>query len=63
MGKFKMKGFRNSPFTAEDYDSLTESEKETLIKKAQDFDEEKEAEDEKLKIHRPQKEDDRGSAY
>ena len=29
-----MKGFRNSPFTVEDYDSLTEDEKKALIDKA-----------------------------
>ena len=58
-----MKGFRNSPFTAEDYDSLTEDEKIALIDKASEDKKEKESKKERLKTHRPQKEDERGSAY
>ena len=35
-----MKGFRSSPYTAADYDDLTESEKETLYNKLKNEDSE-----------------------
>tara|TARA_R100000808_G_C2103965_1_gene120200 strand:+ start:741 stop:932 length:192 start_codon:yes stop_codon:yes gene_type:complete len=63
MGKFKMKGFRNSPFTAEDYDNLTEDEKIALIDRASEDKKEEESKKERLKIHNPQIERERGSAY
>ncbi len=58
-----MKGFRNSPFTAEDYDNLTEDEKIALIDRASEDKKEEESKKERLKIHNPQIERERGSAY
>ena len=57
-----MKGFRSSPYTAADYDDLTESEKETLYNKLKNEDSESEAEDNRLKVHGVSS-SERGSAY
>ncbi len=58
-----MKGFRNSPFTVEDYDSLTEDEKKALIDKASEDKKEEESKKERLKMHNPQTDVERGSSY
>ena len=59
---FKMKGFRakRSPLKVEDYDALTEDEKEELyykiIEEEKVQDEEQEAKKQRLKMHRPKNE-------
>ena len=58
-----MKGFRNSPYKTEDYDNLTEDEKIALIDRASEDKKEEESKKERLKMHNPQKERERGSAY
>ena len=57
-----MKGFRNSPYKTEDYDSLTESEKENLYNKFKEENSEEKARLERLKVHRVS-ESEKGSTY
>tara|TARA_R100000773_G_scaffold44151_1_gene44285 strand:+ start:481 stop:663 length:183 start_codon:yes stop_codon:yes gene_type:complete len=54
---FKMKGFRakRSPLKVEDYDSLTEKEKNELYEKIMAEQAEREERAQRLSVHRPSK--------
>ena len=49
--KFTMKGYRNSPYNATDYDNLTEAEKEALARKFRAEDEANTQRDKSLAAH------------